>query len=95
MKNKNKNTGSICFVDHVQPGIIRFNDGDALDGILAGTRAKAIVKMINEYPALVAVAQAAEAHQSSKPGDEMKNWFALQTALKSLAAVRSGSEVAK
>jgi hypothetical protein len=58
-------------------------------------RAAEIVKAVNEHAALVAVAEAAETHQASKPGEELKNWAVIQTALKALAAVRAGSEVAK
>ena len=47
-------------------------------------------RLESEHAALVAVAEAAESHQNSKPGDEMKNWKAIQVALANLAAVREG-----
>lgn len=43
-----------CFIDPKQPGIIRFRDGvDSFDGLLAGTRAKELVKVINAHENLV------------------------------------------
>lgn len=38
-----------AYVDKVRPGIVRFEGGDSMDGILAGTRAAEIVKRWNAY----------------------------------------------
>jgi hypothetical protein len=48
----------------------------------------------SEHAALVAVADAAERHQDSPLGEELKNWKTLQEALQRLAAVRAGKAVA-
>lgn len=51
-----------CFIDQRHPGIIRFTDGaDSHDWAPAGARAPMIVKAVNEYSALKAVAGAANA----------------------------------
>lgn len=46
----------------------------------------------SELKALVAVVEAAENHQNSKPGDEIKNWKTLQVALANLAAIQKGNK---
>ncbi len=49
-----------------------------------------LARRYNEHAALLAVAEAAENHQASKPGEELKNWARLNVALAALAAVREG-----
>jgi len=71
---------------------------DIMDGVAHfynEDEANLAAKAVNEHAALVAVAEAAERHQDSLPGEELKNWATLQKALAALAAVRAGSEVAK
>lgn len=38
-----------AYLDKERPGIVRFEGGDSMDGLLAGTRAAEIVKRWNSY----------------------------------------------
>lgn len=50
-----------CYVDPQMRGVVRFHDGcDAMDGLMAGSRAASVALAINERDALLSIADATD-----------------------------------